>query len=487
MLHSSRAAALLCLSSSALLLTVISSCCLLDTAHAFRYVTEIKRHRAILASRRAGVLPKGGGECKDDWDCSLGGDCKEGLCECHMTWTGPNCAILHLLPVDREQVGYRPHHRRCRNCTWGANSVYYNGKHHLFVAEMASGKGLDGWIRDSQVIHAVADFANGPFTKVRLVHGPERHNPTLHRHPDGTYLLYSIAQADESIVVAFASSPEDEFVDLPGTLLRGRHGRWDGTVTNPGVWIHANGTVFLYYRGTDQFTRAEYIGLAVCEGGWNGTYRRVVDKPLFSHQSEDPFVWRDSNGNFHMLTNGMPGWLEPKWTAGGHAWSRDGVVWSELQLNAFNTTIQYTDGVFETFLRRERPQVIFNSKGLPEWFYTGVMGAAGSYKEDYSFTLVQRVYTGEAHLTAASAAAVVVGERPSLTRPSSPLHDAAVLRTTLSSSSEEVKEQDARARCHAFRRHNNTPHAVTSVAPLTRTLTPKLIRQRSLRSERSKE
>eukprot|EP00898_Chlorokybus_atmophyticus_P003726 jgi/Chlat1/4354/Chrsp29S04505 len=372
--------------------------------------------QALRDSRAAPELPKGGGPCADDWDCSLGGVCNDGKCVCDPTWTGASCATLHLMSVDRSRMGYRPDAEKCQNCTWGANAIFHEGQYHLFASELASEAGLDAWQTLSQVIYATGPAANGPFIRHGLLYPPERHNPTAVLHPDGKYLLFTIAVDYDHIGVAWAARPEGPYKDIPGSLLVGRPGQWDETVTNPGIWIHENGTVFLYYRGTDA-SHSEYIGLAVSkEATWNSTFERAMDKPLFRHQSEDPCVWKDSRGSFHMLTNGLPepvmgiffgrccmplqlyydastGVLKPKFLAGAHAWSRDGLQWSEPVLNAFNTTIRYEDGGWDVFFRRERPQVLLNAKGWPEWFYSGVMGARGVKQRDYSFTLVQRINT----------------------------------------------------------------------------------------------
>jgi hypothetical protein len=59
---------------------------------------------------------------------------------------------------------------------------------------------------------------------------------------------------------------------------------------------------------------------AVCSGGVN---------PIYTHTSEDPSVFQDKRGNFHMLVNALPGGCNPKLQQGGHAWSKDGIIWSE--------------------------------------------------------------------------------------------------------------------------------------------------------------
>ena len=65
------------------------------------------------------------------------------------------------------------------------------------------------------------------------------------------------------------------------------------------------------------------------------------NNPVFKHTGEDPFVFQDGRGNYHMLINSLPGACIPKIQQGGHAWSTDGVVWSEPRVGAYNTTIEF--------------------------------------------------------------------------------------------------------------------------------------------------
>ena len=83
----------------------------------------------------------------------------------------------------------------------------------------------------------------------------------------------------------------------------------------------------------------------------------------------------DKRGNFHMLVNAFPGQCSPKLQQGGHAWSKDGVTWSEPRVGAYNTTVQFTDGTNMTCLRRERPQIYQDPVSRdPLVLFTGVTG-----------------------------------------------------------------------------------------------------------------
>lgn len=58
----------------------------------------------------------------------------------------------------------------------------------------------------------------------------------------------------------------------------------------------------------------------------------------------------------------------------GHAWSRDGVNWSEPRVGAYNTTVKFTDGTEMTCVRRERPQMVQAADGTPIAMIAGTVG-----------------------------------------------------------------------------------------------------------------
>ena len=102
------------------------------------------------------------------------------------------------------------------------------------------------------------------------------------------------------------------------------------------------------------------------------------DKPAFPDVNEDPGIFRDARGNFHILTHdfGQP--------TGGHAFSKDGLSWT-FAGNAYGNGMEYEDGSVVSFSRRERPQVL-SLGGEPAFLFTGVQPQAG-----LSYTQVQPI------------------------------------------------------------------------------------------------
>jgi hypothetical protein len=81
---------------------------------------------------------------------------------------------------------------------------------------------------------------------------------------------------------------------------------------------------------------------------------------------------------------------------GRHAFSADGLHWNYSTVNAWSTTVAYTDGSTVKYDRRERPEFIVGSDGWPSHLVTGVVDstAGGGGYADRSFTLVQPVANG---------------------------------------------------------------------------------------------
>ena len=67
----------------------------------------------------------------------------------------------------------------------------------------------------------------------------------------------------------------------------------------------------------------------------------------------------------------------PKGWAGGHAFSRDGFVWSSWA-RCYNTSVALTNGTTIEHQRRERPKLLFDGEGRPTHLFNGAFDANGS-------------------------------------------------------------------------------------------------------------
>lgn len=333
--------------------------------------------------------PSPGFRCASDWDCSLSGVCDAGTgaCECDAWASGSDCSYLAFQPLDRSsgRNGSSYGYVDAQHSSWGGDAVLgADGKWHLFMAEIACAAGekdaekdstrcgLGGWSTHSQVAHAVADRPGGPYARAALVAAPEHHNPTLKVSPvDGSWNLYSIRATSGPIVVSTSLDQGASWSDTsPGKQVSAEQ--------NPGPYLWRNGSMTMWYRAagpTSTPCSDEIVGVQFCDNATAACADGRANAQAFRHTAEDPSVFRDVRGNYHMLVNALPGGCQPKALQGGHAWSKDGIAWSEPRVGAYNGTVQFTDGGNMTCGRRERPQMILDPKtGVPLAMTAGATG-----------------------------------------------------------------------------------------------------------------
>jgi hypothetical protein len=139
----------------------------------------------------------------------------------------------------------------------------------------------------------------------------------------------------------------------------------------------------------------QQIGVAVAPN-FTGPYIRAHDHPIFPDNTEDPYVWRDKRGNFHMLVHSLEagGGFGHGPKVGRHAYARN---WNgEWIYNndtlAYSTYVTFTDGTATNYSRRERPQLFFSEDGdLTPFFMTNGVQEVHSSQ---SYTIMQPIRDG---------------------------------------------------------------------------------------------
>ena len=128
--------------------------------------------------------------CTDDFDCSLGGRCVQSVCNCFRAWKGVNCSELNLQASRNVRAFDRPHNQS----SWGGSVIWDNETQmfHMFAADMTDHCGLDSWQHNSAIRHLVSKTPEGPYEPKEIVQSSFSHNPTVHKTPDGHYVIYHI-------------------------------------------------------------------------------------------------------------------------------------------------------------------------------------------------------------------------------------------------------------------------------------------------------
>ena len=307
--------------------------------------------------------------CTSELDCELNGACIAGACVCDMAWAGPTCGDLELEPAPTIAYGYGT---TPNTSSWGAGPPAFDtetGTFHLFASEIAGNCGMGTWSRMSQVVHAVAESAAGPYRRKGVLISTEAHNTYYaYSPPDRMHLLYTIFGGDNPpscnpwFACSNGTTPGARGIQPPSGrwpkptcppahsvhvhYSRSLDGPWhragpiridatgmppNGGSSNPAPHIFPNGTVLLLGRGKD----VEHVnGTKVVEHNiflysanhWNATYRWVpsdgeggaISVGDGQRLTEDPTFWRGRRG-FHILFHSHPNL--------SHAWSTDGLHW----------------------------------------------------------------------------------------------------------------------------------------------------------------
>lgn len=292
-----------------------------------------------------------------------------------------------------------------------------DGRYHMYASRWERGLSFSPhWVTNSQVVHAVSDIPKGPyvFADVALPargdgfwDGRMTHNPTVHRHPDGRYILYytgttyaapmptpqtpashelawNEARSNQRVGIAIADSPDGPWQRFDKPLLQTRPGKWDAWMnTNPAAVIHQDGSVLLYYKAVGFSKDLLRYGVARADRV-EGPYQRVTDEPIFRFDStsdhiEDAFAWHNGLA-YEMIFKDMRGGIAGEPKAGVHALSDDGIHWklAEHPL-AYSRTVRWDDGTTTQQAFLERPQLLIEN-GQPTHFFaaTGTMPDNGS-------------------------------------------------------------------------------------------------------------
>ena len=242
------------------------------------------------------ILPKG--PCTTNEDCSLNGICTGGSCACTASWTGHNCQYLNLEAAPKiAGYGWQPN-----VSSWGG-SIYRNatdpaGLYHLYVTEETGGRGLASWVTNSQIVHAVSQSPLGPYSKKDVVSPPPTTNPQVLYDPSsGTFLLFHIRGSGSFQLYVSAS------VDGPWTPHRFSL----GGCNNPTAAFHPNGTLYVMCHDS-QFSLYSF-NATDGKPAWQGaasapTPTLTVGKNKnVPGNCEDPFLYFDRHGRFHVIAH----------------------------------------------------------------------------------------------------------------------------------------------------------------------------------------
>jgi len=294
----------------------------------------------------------------------------------------------------------------CNSPIWGAD-----GKIHVFFSRWKANLGMGGWIKGSEIAHAVADAPDKPFEVIGTVLAPRPdfwdattcHNPLIKKINNRYYLFYMGNSNGKTntkrIGLAIADTLEGPWKrsDAP-ILLPGKEGAWDDHCTTNPAWVEgADGKSWLYYKSWnthDYETQKGPIrgnrkyGLAFADRP-EGPYTKYPGNPVIdfsakgaNRQFEDAFVWRE-DGKYKMIARDMGVYSHD---VGLLMESADGLHWSEpkIAFEALNHYVKQPPAPkhLKRYGRLERPMLLLDDN-KPAWLFGASQG--GKYQTSSAF------------------------------------------------------------------------------------------------------
>lgn len=180
-----------------------------------------------------------------------------------------------------------------------------DGKYHMFASRWPKSLTFElYWLTNSEIVHAVSEKPEGPYTFSDVVLSPRgeafwdgkmTHNPAIRKCGD-TYLLYYTgttykgdmpdsnhlitekspkkldAHQHERIGLATAKSPYGPWTRSDKPILDVVPNSWEQyLVANPSPYVFEDGRVMLYYKGVEKL-KTHAIGVAFADN-WAGPYK----------------------------------------------------------------------------------------------------------------------------------------------------------------------------------------------------------------------
>ena len=316
--------------------------------------------------------------CISDKDCSLNGLCTNGSCVCDPPWGGGKCGVLQFAPAPvTGAYGEAP------NVTsWGGNAVLGDdGSWHGYFTEISgAGCGLAQWKAQSTVVHAVASGPEGPYSRRGVVLSHEAHNPHVLRVPptagnNSSWYIFHIGSADAASNASACPGPvppsgrvvTKHAVHVSRTGPAGPFaplaidGAFEGC-NNPAPLLHPNGTTFL--GCTWSLRRAPRP-----EGPWSKAWsiapKNAHGRTWLGRSWEDPYIWVDARGHWHLLAHTYTDDVFPKLSYAGHGFSVDGHAWHFGKEEPYGGGIARADGTVKHYATLERPKLLFADPAHP--------------------------------------------------------------------------------------------------------------------------
>jgi hypothetical protein len=270
------------------------------------------------------------------------------------------------------------------------------GKFHLFYSRWPRKLGHYAWVTHSEVAHAVADSALGPF-RFAGVALPARgtgywdglctHNPTILRFGKRYHLYYMGNTGDgkaskelnwthrnnQRIGVAVADSPNGPWIRSDTPLIAPTPGFHDALcLANPSVTQRPDGSYLMVYKAVADKGGKPFGGpvvhIVATSDSPTGPFKKhpdpVFTKPGEKFAAEDPFIWRGED-RYWAIVKDFGGHFTHAGPSLALFESPDGIGWKPAKHPLVSKlALTWEGGQTQKLMKLERPQLLLD-KGKP--------------------------------------------------------------------------------------------------------------------------
>jgi hypothetical protein len=308
-----------------------------------------------------------------------------------------------------------------------------DGLYHLFASRWPKRLPFHpGWMVASEVVHATAKTAEGPYNFRDVVlpargaqywDGRSTHNPKVVKVKDGYALFYmgsthpfddiadgktltldspytTVGRSNKRVGLATAKSLNGPWTRREAPILDTKPATFYSFLTsNPAPLVKEDGSVLMLFKSRMYGDKFPYhsdmmIGVATAPRT-EGPYTLAVNEPIFGvgrvGEVEDPFLWQDGTG-YHVIAKDQRGTISGQKHAGILAHSRDGLRWVlDKTPLAYPRTITWSDGRTETMGQLERPFLLIQDGKPTHLFFSAMDGPGGFQNGTRTWDIVVRL------------------------------------------------------------------------------------------------
>lgn len=304
---------------------------------------------------------------------------------------------------------------------WGSSVVKSpDGKYHMYVSRFPKSLPFHpGWMVASEIVHAVSDKIQGPYTfsdvalparGAQYWDGKSTHNPRIFYHKGKYYLIYMgsthpfenptydeltldskwciVGRANKRVGLAVAESPYGPWKRFDEPIIKTEPNTFYSFLTsNPSPVIQEDGSVLMIFKGRhyteDEKHSSMALGVAYAKN-IEGPYEVLNNKqPIFQvdgqGEAEDPFLWKDAEG-YHIIFKDHVAKFTGERGGGAMAHSSDGINWTvDSDPKAYSLTVEWEDGSIGKQGQLERPFIYFEN-GKPVYVFFATMDGPGGFE-----------------------------------------------------------------------------------------------------------